>query len=317
MQKIGVLRGGVGDEYYFSLESGAQVMQALRDAGYEVIDLLVDRQGVLHARGVPIALDTLVGMVDLVWNAMHGYWGEDGALQHELDTLGIPYVGSGMVASRIARHKFSAKERAQALGIKTPIALVVAPETTDSISEITGRVYRMMAPPWVIKPLYGGASAHTYLAKTQLELAEFVEESMTHGEPFIVEQYIYGHEAVAGVVDDFRGEAHYTLPIVEVASPRTGVLSHTARKEGTYVKDRDALRPEQKEAIGKYARQIHEMLGATDFSQSEFIVDDRGDIWYLETDTLPHFGERHPFLNGLARVGASIKDFVTHIVGKK
>ena len=317
MQRIGILRGGVGDEYYFSLESGARVMGALRDSGYDVVDMLIDQQGTLHIKGIPTDLNTVKGSVDMVWNVVHGHFGEDGALQHMLDELDIPYTGSGALASAVTYNKLTAKDRARALGIKTPEALLVDPGENDSVSDITQNIYRKMAPPWVVKPLRGGASVHTYFAFTPLELSQFVEESISYGEPFIVEQYIVGREAAVGVIDDFRGEGHYTLPPVEIVSPSRGVLTHDARKSDGHVVSEPKLRPEEKEHLAEYARKLHVDTGAKDFSQSEFIIDDRGRIWYLETDTVPHMGHHNAFVKGLKSVGSSIGEFVKSVVGRK
>lgn len=317
MQRIGILRGGVGDEYYFSLESGARVMEALRDSGYDVLDMLIDQQGVLHIKGIPSDLNTAKGNVDMIWNTLHGYWGEDGGLQQTLDALDIPYTGSGQLASALTYNKISAKERAQALGIKTPEVMLINPEIDDSVSEVTKNIYRRMAPPWVVKPLRGGASIRTYFAFTPLELSQFVEESISHGEPFIVEQYIYGREAVVGVIDDFRGQKQYTLPVVEINSPRNGILSHDMRKSDDYVNTEAKLRPEEKDALADYARKLHTDIGAEDFSQSDFIVDNHGKIWYLETDTAPHMGHNNAFVKGLKSVGSSIGEFVKSVIGRK
>jgi D-alanine-D-alanine ligase len=226
MQRIGILRGGVSPEYDISLKTGANVQRALHEAGLEAIDMLLDKQGVLHIKGIPTDLETAKDSVDMVWNALHGNFGEDGKIQALLDQYDIPYTGSTGDVAALAFNKQRAKEQAKELGIDTPLSLLVIPEGNESISEVTQRIYKTMAPPWVLKPLSGGGSVRTYFAFTPLELSQFVEESISNGEPFIAEQYISGREAAVGVIDHFRSKDPYALPVMEVSSPARGTLTN-------------------------------------------------------------------------------------------
>jgi len=317
MQRIGVLRGGPGDEYHLSLASGARITDALKKEGYDTVDLFIDREGVLHIKGVPVTPDKIPLHTDLVWNALHGGSGEGGTIQRILDDMGMPYVGSGALTSALTANKESAKERARELGIKTPQSILVMPEGTESISEITQNIYKRMAPPWVLKPLSGGASVHTYFAFTPLELAHFVEESVSHADPFIVEQYIDGREASVGVIDEFRGQKSYVLPVVELKSTRRGILDQEARERGDHAVVGGGFRADEREKLSTLARDLHEHFGAKDFSQSEFIIDKQGKIWYLETDTVPHMNTHHPFVKALHSVGSNLQEFIRSIVGRR
>ena len=317
MQKIGVLRGGPGDEYFLSLESGARMMHALKNEGYDVLDMLIDRPGILHIKGIPASIDQVPAHVDMVWNALHGEGGEDGKIQSMLDSLGIPYSGSGVLASAMTANKLTAKDRARELGIKTPESILVMPEGNESVSEITQNIYKRMSPPWVLKPLAGGASINTYFAFTPLELAHFVEESVSHGQAFMVEQYMYGREASVGVIDGFRGQDAYVLPVVELKSTSRGILTHEDRKTDEHAVVGGAFRSDEREILSKLSRDLHAHFGAKDYSQSEFIIDKHGKIWYLETDTSPHLGPHNAFVKALKHVGSSLEEFVKSIVGRK
>jgi D-alanine--D-alanine ligase len=150
MKRIGILRGGVSPEYNISLKTGGAVQQALLDGGFEAIDMLLDKEGVLHIKGIPADLEKAGVSVDYIWNALHGEFGEDGKIQRLLDQYGIPYSGSGVAASAQAFNKQTTKEYAKSLGIKTPVSLLVIPDGSESISEITARIYKTIAPPWVV-----------------------------------------------------------------------------------------------------------------------------------------------------------------------
>ena len=174
-----------------------------------------------------------------------------------------------------------------------------------------------MSPPWVLKPLAGGASINTYFAFTPLELAHFVEESVSHGQAFMVEQYIYGREASVGVIDGFRGQDAYVLPVVELKSTSRGILTHEDRKTDEHAVVGGAFRSDEREILSKLSRDLHAHFGAKDYSQSEFIIDKHGKIWYLETDTSPHLGPHNAFVKALKHVGSSLEEFVKSIVGRK
>lgn len=318
MQRIGILRGGVSPEYHFSLKTGANVQKALADAGFEAIDMLLDKEGVLHIKGIPADMEKAQASVDMVWNALHGQFGEDGQVQELLDNYGIPYSGSGKLASALAFNKEKAKERAKALGLSVPPHLLVMPDGSESVSQITGNIYRTMAPPWVLKPLAGGASVQSHFAFTPFELAEAVDKCVAHGQPFIAEQYIYGKEAAVGVISHFRGKDDYALPVVEVRSPSRGILSHEARSGGEeYAIAGGALHPAERERLSQFARELHRAFDAKDYSQSEFIVDKSGKVWFIEMDTHPHLHDEAPFLVALKSVGATLTEFVKSIITDK
>lgn len=162
MKRIGIIRGGISGAYDLSLKTGGAVAQALQEAGFEAIDMLLDKEGVLHIKGVPADMEKAQASVDYVWNALHGEFGEDGGLQKLLDSYGLPYSGSGVISSALAFNKNTAKEYAQNLGIKTPVSMLLMPEEGESVSEMTARIYKTMAPPWVVKPLYGSGSVKTF-----------------------------------------------------------------------------------------------------------------------------------------------------------
>jgi D-alanine-D-alanine ligase len=318
MQRIGILRGGVSAEYDISLKTGANVQRALYDAGLEAVDMLLDKEGVLHIKGIPADLETAKDSVDIVWNALHGDFGEDGQIQTLLDQYDIPYTGSNAAVAQLAFNKQSAKEHAKELGIDTPISLLVIPEGNESVSEVTQRIYKTMAPPWVLKPLSGGGSVRNYFAFTPLELAQFVEESISHHEPFIAEQYIAGREAAVGVIDHFRDQEPYVLPVVEVASPSRGTLTNETRTNSeNYARMKGGFTTEERDVLSKLAQKLHTHFGAKDYSQSEFIVDKRGKPWFIEIDTHPHLTNNAPFLVALESVGATLQEFVKSIVEKK
>lgn len=318
MKRVGILRGGVSTEYDISLKTGANVQRALHEAGLEAVDMLLDKEGVLHIKGIPADLDDVKTEVDTVWNALHGSFGEDGQVQALLDQYGIPYTGSTADVAQLAFDKQKAKDHARALGVDTPASIMVIPEGDESVSELTQRIYKSFAPPWVLKPLTGGGSSQTYFAMTPLELSQFVDDKVSHQEPFIVEQYIYGREAAVGVIDDFRNQSEYVLPVVEVGSASNGVLEHAVRSgEEPYARLHGGFTTTERDVLSDLAKKLHAHFGAKDYSQVEFIVDKRGKPWFLELDTHPHLTNNAPFLIALEAVGVSLQEFVKSVINNK
>lgn len=316
MKRIGILRGGISPEYSISLKTGGAIQSALHDAGFEAIDMLLDKEGVLHIKGIPADLEKAQSSVDYIWNALHGEFGEDGKVQRLLDQYNIPYSGSGVLASAQAFNKKVAKERAESLGIKTPASLLVMPDGTESVADVTMRIYKTMAPPWIVKPLSGGSSFNTFFALTPLDLSQAVEEAISHAQPLLVEQYISGTEVAVGVIDEFRNKKEYVLPVVDIDSPRQGILSHETRHKGSYTDGASRLRADERQRLGELAQELHRSLGAKDYSQSEFIVDRFGKIWFIETDTHPALHSEAPFYKALEAVGATLTEFVKSVLKK-
>lgn len=317
-KRVGIIRGGISPEYHISLKTGANVQRALHESGLEAVDMLLDKEGILHIKGVPADMSEVTEQVDTIWNALHGEFGEDGQIQSILDYYNIPYTGSSAEVSALVFNKASAKDVAKKLGLYTPESMLIIPDGSESVSAITQKIYNTMAPPWVVKPLAGGGSVRSHFAFTPLELSQFVDEHVLHEVPFLVEQYIYGKEAVVGVVDDFRKQKDYVLPVVEVQKQSRGLLDFTTREsEYEYANTADTFSLNQKEVLSDIARKLHIAFGAKDYSQSEFIVDNRGRVWFIETDTQPHLTKNAPFLVALNSVGASLQEFVQSVLGDK
>lgn len=321
MQPIGVLRGGIGDEYDVSLKTGAAVLSALRSQGHKPIDILVTRDGTWHIAGIPIDPKELGERTSLVWNALHGVLGEDGSVQEFFDANGIAYTGSRGDASEAFLNKVRAKEVFKKFDLKTPPYEYV-PAYDDTVFAGTLRdyavrnarlVWQTFAPPWVIKPLASGSSCGVYLARTFDELASGLESALEKGGDFIVEEFISGKEVTLGIVQDFRGVPHYTLIPKEV-SKRGAILSYDERLSGDYI-FRALSRHEEhlkQEMTGKMSH-LFEWLGLRHYATADFILSPRG-LYILEIDTLPALHPEASFARGLGEVGAGMPEFVTHII---
>ena len=144
-RRVGVLLGGLSAEREVSLRTGESVAAALEERGHEVVKILVDRGVDQVLRQTPI---------DVAWIALHGRWGEDGCIQGLLEMLGIPYTGSGVLASALAMDKLKAKELFRLHNVPTPPYYVVDAEGLSEIDEVHGS----FGFPVVVKPRREGSS---------------------------------------------------------------------------------------------------------------------------------------------------------------
>jgi D-alanine-D-alanine ligase len=328
MIKVGVIRGGISGEYEVSLASGAQVLSHLRsdkmNNKYTAIDIFIDRDGVWHINGIPISLDKVAQKVDVILNALHGDYGEDGKVQQLLEQWGIPYTGSGPLASALGYNKYLAKKEFEKLGIKTPKHILFpayqedfdGPENkyaTKKAREVWGK----FSPPWIVKPLTGGSSMGIHVCKTFQSLVDAFEVGMKEKVSVLVEEFINGKEATVGVIDNFRGKKVYTFPPIEVRVPKSKVFfDYESKYKGEL---HEIICPgnfteKEKEELERLASLIHTGLDLSHYSRSDFIVHPKKGIYALEVNTLPGLTEESLMPKAIDAVGSSLPEFIEHII---
>lgn len=169
--RTGVLRGGPSPEYEVSLKTGSNIIANLPEE-YEPVDIFISRNGVWHDKGLEKSPESILRRVDVVINGLHGKYGEDGTVQKILDHFGVPYTGSGSLASALAMNKISAKKIYKNHGLKTPFFVSIPFEdlSRGKIKE----AYHSMTVPFVVKPSAAGSSVGVYIANSLPELEEAV-----------------------------------------------------------------------------------------------------------------------------------------------
>src|SRR3989344_1132174 len=230
--RVAVLRGGPSSEYHISLRTGATVLANLPEK-YHPLDVFIDREGLWHLRGKMEEPHAVLGKVDLVWNALHGEYGEDGTVQHLLEAHGTPFTGPKRFAATLSQNKLLAKRASERSGIKTPYYKFLRREETPSLHATAGELYRTFPQPCIVKPASKGSSIGIFLSASQDEIAEALFEVFAIGEVALIEEYIDGREAICAIIEGFRGEEHYSLLPVEVRLPsEREFLDFRTRYEG-------------------------------------------------------------------------------------
>lgn len=296
--RVGILRGGPSHEYDASLLSGATVRQHLPEK-YDVHDIFISRDGDWHSGGLVRNPQKIVSQVDVVFNALHGRYGEDGKVQAILEMHNIPYTGSKVLGSALGIHKGLAKKMFQDHGIKTPIYLVLHPK--DNVRGRIVEIFQSFPQPVIVKPINGGSLMATTVTKDFSTFEKAVEDAFRHSGSVLVEEYISGREATCGVLDSGDGKTAYGLFPIEVKSAGQGVYPST-------------FSPEIKKAIQELSLEMHMALGLRHYSRSDFIVTPSRGIYALETNSLPKLTQGSLFSQSLLATGVSFSDFLDHVV---
>ncbi len=312
--RVAVLRGGPSSEYDVSLVTGGSVLKALQNK-YHTKDILIDKQGVWHMDGLPVHPEKVCRGVDVVFNAMHGEFGEDGKVQQILNNFSVPYTGSEAFPSALAMNKVLSKEAFRRNSIKTPLHVVFGQEHSPSV--ISNLVFRKISPPWVIKPANGGSSVGTSLARSLKELERGIMNAFGFGEKVLVEEYIAGKEATCGVIDHFRGQEHYSLFPIEIIKPKErDFFDYECKYDGSTREICPGnFTKETKKEIQRLATLIHKKLGLRHYSRSDFIIHPKRGIFALEVNTLPGLTPESLFPKAIKAVGSSYEEFLEHLIG--
>lgn len=308
-----MLRGGPSSEYEVSLKTGASVSSSLPEK-YHPLDVFIDRGGTWHLHGRAEEPHSILNKVDVVWNAMHGEYGEDGEVSRLLTALGLPYVGSEHYPSLLAMNKVLAKQIVQQNGIKTPYAKVIRIEDASDISSVAMGIYREFPQPAIIKPALSGSSIGVSVADSPEGIAYALELAFQSSDAVIVEEFIEGTEVVCGVVDGYRGYSLYSLLPMEIKpAPEMRFLDYHGRhSDEVEIRAPRNLSRETKEELQETAKEIHRILGLRHFSTTDFIVHPKHGVFFLETDSLPSLTQNSPFVRGLGAIGSTLEHFIDH-----
>lgn len=286
--RIGVVRGGPSSEYDLSLQTGKEVLKHLSET-HSPIDIFISRDGKWHIQGIERSPERILKTVDVVFNATHGTFGEDGTIQDILSHHGVPFTGSDKYTSAISMNKWLTKDIAIKAGIKTPIHIVVRED--DSIEERSNEIFNSIPHPLIIKPARSGSYLGIYVAENFSELVNALDSVLSNHGPAIVEEFINGREVSCLVLDDFRGQDVYAFP-------------------PTIKLTRD-----ETELVENISKQVHQLMGLRHYSKSDFIVSPKRGVYFLEVNTSPKFTEKSPILKTISGVGVSMKDFLHHVIG--
>lgn len=309
---VAVLRGGPSSEYDVSLNTGAAILEHLPEK-YKSHDILIDKKGIWHREGMPRTPEKALHGFDVVINAMHGEFGEDGKVQHILDGLNIPYTGSKALASSLGMNKMLSKKAFIEAGILTPESLYV--EVGDDLEADAEEIFRTFPMPAMVKPNGAGSSVGISIARDFGSLLSGLKKASEISNQILVEQYIEGREATCGVIERFRDQEYYAMLPIEIVPP---AKSEFFSKEVKYNGETQEICPgnfdhKSTKMLQDMAIAAHQVLGMRHYSRSDFIVSPQG-IYILEINSLPGLTTQSLLPKSLVAVGSSLPQFLDHLV---
>lgn len=318
------MRGGPSGEYEVSLKTGKNIIDSLRTRdNYEVKDIFIDRSGNWHMDGAARTHDRIFPHVDVIVNALHGTYGEDGRVQQLLESHQVPFTGSKSLGSALGMNKPLAKKFFKKFGLLTPEHYVI--KKHDYSPEILRKIIIKYPHLRLVKPASSGSSLGVSVFNNLEELKTAVDNAFEHSDTVLVEEFIKGREATCGVVEGTaHGEVHALHP-VEIRDlsrkpeVETGGKNPIWSYESKYSDDLHELicpgnfTPEEALAIQKSAIAAHNALGLRHYSRSDFILNKMG-TYILEVNTLPGMTSASLFPKALSVAGISTPDFLDHII---
>ena len=292
--KVAVLLGGRSAERAVSLRSGAMVLNALRSRGIDAHAFDP------HQRDLAALI---AEKFDRVFIALHGRYGEDGTIQGALELLGIPYTGSGVLASALAMDKWRTKLVWQAAGIPTPRY-----ELLTAASDF-GAVVARLGLPLMVKPANEGSS----IGMSKLRVASGLEEAYAlaanYDSVVLAEQFIEGIELTAAVLG---GEA---LPLIKLETPREfyDYEAKYAANDTRYIIP-CGLAADAEAAVQRQVLSAFDALGCRGWGRVDLMLDAAGKPWFIETNTSPGMTDHSLVPMAARHAGLSFEDLVLRIL---
>ena len=290
--KVAVLLGGRSAEREVSLASGDGVLRALRNAGVDAHAVDTGRMS-----GVELLAHLEDERFERAFIVLHGRGGEDGTLQGALETIGMPYTGSGVLGSALAMDKHRAKLVWRALGIPTPEYAVVRGE-----DEIATAV-RDVGFPAFVKPVHEGSSVGMALHRAWYEAARFDDE-------VLVERRIDGPEYTASIL------GREVLPLIRLEPARSfyDYEAKYADGAGTRYHCPCGLGPDDEARLAELSLAAFDAVGASGWGRLDLLCDAAGEPWFIDVNTAPGMTSHSLVPMAAAAAGLSFEDLVVRIL---
>ncbi|WP_426517318.1 D-alanine--D-alanine ligase family protein [Diaminobutyricibacter sp. McL0618] len=295
-----VLAGGISHERDISLRSGRRVTDRLTALGHRVTALEPDGSLLAYLSA---------NRPDVVWPALHGASGEDGALRALLELTGIPFVGSRTDAARMAWSKPTAKTIVERAGVSTPASVTLPKETFRELgaNSVLDTVIAGLGSSLVVKPAQGGSAQGVTIVDDAADLPRAMVDAYTYSDVALIEQRAVGSEVSVTVID--LGDGPVALPAVEIV-PVAGAYTFDARYNAGetrfYVPAR--VSDEVAARVARAAELAHTALGLRHLSRIDLIVDADGEPWFLEANVLPGLTETSIAPQAIEAAGMSLGD---------
>lgn len=315
MKTVAVIMGGPSREHDMSMMSGMNVTHALASK-YHVRPIVVTPTGTWLVGNKGVAMPPMEALrgVDVVFNATHGEWGEDGKLQAILAGFHVTHTGSKTVASALAMHKPRANAVLKKAGLNVPREKLFSKEDYNEARALR-EIHQLSAPPWLIKPASKTASSGVSVARTIADVPKAIAEAFAIDDTVIAQEYISGRELTCGVLEHFDGKPHFALPPVEIIPEKsTGHHTRVAKYGGEGAGTNFApFHGAMLAQIRDVAVHAHTAIGCAQYSRTDMILKGQK-LYVLEVNALPSLASMSPFVQSASAMGLRFEGLVEHLV---
>ncbi|APQ59143.1 MULTISPECIES: D-alanine--D-alanine ligase [Paenibacillus] len=294
--KIGVIMGGISSEREISLQTGQEMINHLDRSRYEVVPMVIEQRADLIAQVQQTG-------IDIALLALHGQYGEDGTVQGALETLGIPYTGSGVLASSLCMNKQLSKMLLKAAGVHTPSGLYC-----QGMDDYDPQVVERLGYPVIVKPNTGGSSIGIQLVQNEKELLPAVQEACSLDQAILIEPFYKGTEITCSILD---GEV---FPIISISSAHSKWFDYKAKYEVGGAEEKVVeLPPVIEQRVREAALASYRLLQCKVYARVDMILcQDRP--YVLEVNTLPGMTANSLLPKSAAAAGITFTQLLDHII---
>lgn len=293
MMKVGVVMGGVSSEREVSLLTGKEMMAHLDPGRYEVRAIEISHKRDLIEKAAEI---------DMALLALHGSYGEDGTVQGTLETMGIPYTGSGVLASSICMDKDVSKRLIRSEELPTPDWV-----TVSGLADLEGADVQRLGFPIVVKPNRGGSSIGIRIVHSADDLTSAVKEALEWDRTIMLERYIDGQEITCSILN---GEL---LPVLSI-KPHADFFDYKSKYEEGEAEETVAVLPAPvREQVEAAALQCYHALKCSVYARVDMMLKD-DNLYILEVNTLPGLTKNSLLPKSAAAAGISFSRLLDIII---
>ena len=339
--KVLVLMGGKSPEYKISLITGKEIVKNLDRKKYEVFPVVISRDGqewrlisvsnllkldislnadrkekdlVFTPAGKRIQNIKRIGKeIDLVFIAMHGPYGEDGTIQGMLELSGIPYTGSGVLASALGMDKIMFRKILLNEGIAVPRFVVIEKGKNFNGKELDRIHSKLGEPPYFIKPYNQGSSVGNSIVRKRKELPEALELAFKYSDKALVDEYVKGIEVTCGIIGNDNPQA---LPLVEIVPQKGKFFDYESKytESGADEIVPARISSQLSKKVQRIAIDVYKAIGAKGFSRVDFILKEDEYPIVLEINTIPGLTPVSLFPKAAKAAGLSYSSLLDKII---
>ena len=289
--KIGIIRGGEGDNYENSLREGSDLISFINSNlsdKYKIIDIFLDKENIPHINGLPISLDKITHKTDVVWNTHNNF-------SHILDNFSIKHISSSTFSNVMSHNRSILEEHMKSVGVKMPRHFVIPAYQQDFDGDINKfafkkakEVFEKFGTPWLVHAFGKDMNTGIHIAKTFEQLVYAISDIAQSGKSILVEELIIGKVASVHTVPNFR-EAMYS-----------------------FLKGNLTLL--EKERLINYAKDLHTHINANHYLKSSFVINKRGAVYLVNVELKPNFKEYSDLHQSCEDRGVKTSSIFEHII---